>query len=261
MTTSGTLEGRSALVTGGGRGIGRAIALALAGAGCRVAVNYYVEPERASETVAELTALGVDAFAVPGDVGVGSDVRRMMDDVAGRFGRLDLLVNNAGTQTWTPFLEVTEAEWDRVIRTNLTGSFLCTQAAALHMKDHGGGAIVNIGSGCNKVPFPGLVAYTASKGGIEMLTKVSAVELAPHRIRVNCVAPGAVEVERTRLEVKDYAGTWGGVTPLGRVGYPEDIANAVLFLASGNASFITGQTIWVDGGLFTQPPWPNRTQE
>jgi 3-oxoacyl-[acyl-carrier protein] reductase len=261
MTTSGTLEGRSALVTGGGRGIGRAIALALAGAGCRVAVNYYVEPERASETVAELTALGVDAFAVPGDVGVGSDVRRMMDDVAGRFGRLDLLVNNAGTQTWTPFLEVTEAEWDRVIRTNLTGSFLCTQAAALHMKAHGGGAIVNIGSGCNKVPFPGLVAYTASKGGIEMLTKVSAVELAPHHIRVNCVAPGAVEVERTRLEVKDYAGTWGGVTPLGRVGYPEDIANAVLFLASGNASFITGQTIWVDGGLFTQPPWPNRTQE
>jgi NAD(P)-dependent dehydrogenase (short-subunit alcohol dehydrogenase family) len=248
-------------VTGGGRGIGRVIAMALGGAGCRVAVNYYVEPERAEETVAELKALGVDAFAVPGDVGVGGDVRRMMDDVAGRFGRLDLLVNNAGTQTWTPLLEVTEAEWDRVIRTNLTGSFLCTQAAALHMKDHGGGAIVNIGSGCNKVPFPGLVAYTASKGGIEMLTKVSAVELAPHRIRVNCVAPGAVEVERTRLEVKDYAGTWGGVTPLGRVGYPEDIANAVLFLASDKASFITGQTIWVDGGLFTQPPWPNRAHD
>ncbi len=176
-----------------------------------------------------------------------------------RFGRLDVLVNNAGTQTWTPFLDVTLAEWERVIRTNLTGCFLCTQAAARRMKSSGGGTIVNIGSGCNKVPFPGLVAYTASKGGIEMLTKVSAVELAPLGIRVNCVAPGAVEVERTRLEVDDYAGTWGAITPLRRVGQPDDIANAVRFLASPDAAFITGQTVWVDGGLFTQPPWPDRS--
>jgi len=118
---------------------------------------------------------------------------------------------------------------------------------------------VNIGSGCNKVPFAGLVAYTASKGGIEMLTKVAAVELASRRIRVNCVAPGAIEVERTKLEVEDYAGTWGAVTPLGRVGTPEDIARAVRFLASDDSAFITGQTIWVDGGLFTQPPWPKAT--
>jgi 3-oxoacyl-[acyl-carrier protein] reductase len=223
-----------------------------------VAVNYYVEPERAEQTVADLIALGVDAIAVAGDVGVAADVRRMIDDVIGAFARLDVLVNNAGTQTWTPFLDVTEQEWDLVIRTNLKGSFLCTQAAARHMKDHGGGVIVNIGSGCNKVPFPGLVAYTASKGGIEMLTKVSAVELAPHRIRVNCVAPGAVEVERTRQELPDYAGTWGRVTPVGRVGTPEDIARAVVFLAGDESSFITGQTLWVDGGLFTRPPWPGQ---
>jgi 3-oxoacyl-[acyl-carrier protein] reductase len=252
------LEGRVALVTGGGRGIGRSIALDLARAGCHVAVNYYVEPERAEQTVADLIALGVDAIAVAGDVGVAADVRRMIDDVIGAFARLDVLVNNAGTQTWTPFLDVTEQEWDLVIRTNLKGSFLCTQAAARHMKDHGGGVIVNIGSGCNKVPFPGLVAYTASKGGIEMLTKVSAVELAPHRIRVNCVAPGAVEVERTRQELPDYAGTWGRVTPVGRVGTPEDIARAVVFLAGDESSFITGQTLWVDGGLFTRPPWPGQ---
>jgi NAD(P)-dependent dehydrogenase (short-subunit alcohol dehydrogenase family) len=258
MPAAKPLEGRVALVTGGGRGIGKSIAIDLALAGCHVAVNYFVEPERAEQTVAELIALGVDAIAVAGDVGVAADVHRMIDDVVGAFARLDVLVNNAGTQTWTPFLDVTEEEWDLVIRTNLKGSFLCTQAAARHMKDHRGGVIVNIGSGCNKVPFPGLVAYTASKGGIEMLTKVSAVELAPHGIRVNCVAPGAVEVERTRQELPDYAGTWGRVTPLGRVGTPEDIARAVVFLAGDESSFITGQTLWVDGGLFTQPPWPGQ---
>jgi NAD(P)-dependent dehydrogenase (short-subunit alcohol dehydrogenase family) len=249
-------DGRAALVTGGGRGIGRTIALELARGGCRVAVNYYVEPARAERTVDELRALGVDAMAVEADVGVAPEVHRMMDDVVARFGRLDVLVNNAGTQTWTPFLDVTEAEWDRVIRTNLKGCFLCTQAAARYMKDTGGGAIVNIGSGCNKVPFPGLVAYTASKGGIEMLTKVAAVELAPFGIRVNCVAPGAIEVERTRQEREDYAGTFASITPLRRVGTPEDVARAVVFFAGADSSFITGQTVWVDGGLFTQPPLP-----
>jgi NAD(P)-dependent dehydrogenase (short-subunit alcohol dehydrogenase family) len=252
------LDGQAAIVTGAGRGIGREIALELARAGCRVGVNYHVEPEGAEETAAALISLGVDAFSIRADVGVRAEVAQMLDDVVRRFGRIDILVNNAGVQTWTPFLDVTDEEWDRVIRTNLKGCFLCSQAAAAHMKDHGGGAIVNIGSGCNKVPFPGLVAYTASKGGIEMLTKVAAIELAEHRIRVNCVAPGAVDVERTRLETEDYAGTWGRLTPLGRVGTPGDIARAVVFLAGPDASFVTGQTIWVDGGLFTQPPWPKR---
>lgn len=258
MRTS-DLADQVVLVTGGGRGIGRSIALELARAGCRVAVNYVVEPERAHQTVADIRALGVEAIAVAADVGVASEVRAMFGEIIAKLGDLDILINNAGTQTWTPFLDVTEDEWDRVIRTNLKGCFLCTQSAARHMKDHGGGAIVNLGSGCNKVPFPGLVAYTASKGGIEMLTKVSAVELAGHRIRVNCVAPGAVEIERTRMEMEDYAGTWGAVTPLGRVGTPEDIAAAVRFLVSPAAAFVTGQTLWVDGGLFTQPPWPKLT--
>jgi NAD(P)-dependent dehydrogenase (short-subunit alcohol dehydrogenase family) len=258
MAATKTLAGKVALVTGAGRGIGRCIALQLAAAGCHVAINYYVEPERAEQTVGELTGLGVEASAIYGDVGSRADVASMIDAAISRFGRLDVLVNNAGTQTWTPFLEVTDDEWDLVIRTNLKGSFLCTQAAARFMKDHGGGAVVNIGSGSNKTPFPGLVAYTASRGGIEMLTKVAAVELAAHGIRVNCVAPGAIDVERTRLEREDYAGHFGAITPLGRVGQPEDVAHTVLFLASDAAAFITGQTIWVDGGLFTQPPWPRR---
>ena len=254
MASPSALSGRVALVTGGGRGIGREIALELARAGADVAVNYHDEPDRARATAADIEALGVRAMAVAADVGDAAAVRRMVEEVTAAFGSLDILVNNAGVQTWTPFLDVTESEWDRVIRTNLKGCFLCTQTAARAMAR--GGVVVNIGSGCNKVPFPGLAAYTASKGGIEMLTKVAAVELAPRRIRVNCVAPGAVEIERTRLEVPDYAGTWGAVTPLGRVGQPEDIARTVRFLASDDSAFITGQTIWVDGGLFTQPPWP-----
>jgi NAD(P)-dependent dehydrogenase (short-subunit alcohol dehydrogenase family) len=153
-------------------------------------------------------------------------------------------------------LDLTEAEWDRTLSTNLKGCFLCTQRAARHMKDHGGGRIVNIGSGCNKVPFPNLVDYTASKGGIEMFTKSAAVELGKFGIRVNCVAPGAIEIERTKQKTGDYAGTWAALTPLGRVGEPADIARAVLFLASAGGDFITGQTIWVDGGLFTHPAWP-----
>ena len=254
MASPSALSGRVALVTGGGRGIGREIALELARAGAGVAVNYHDDPGQARATAADIEALGVRAMAVAADVGEAAAVHRMVAEVTAAFGSLDILVNNAGVQTWTPFLDVTESEWDLVIRTNLKGCFLCTQTAARAMSR--GGVVVNIGSGCNKVPFPGLVAYTASKGGIEMLTKVAAVELAPRKIRVNCVAPGAVEIERTRLEVPDYAGTWGAITPLGRVGQPEDIARTVRFLASDDSAFITGQTIWVDGGLFTQPPWP-----
>jgi len=227
----------------------------LARTGHRVALNYCTAPERATAIVDQIASMGVDAMAIEGDVTRPGDVRRMVAAVVERFGALDVFVNNAGIQTWTPFLDVTEDEWDRVIDTNLKGCFLGTQAAARYMKDHGGGVIVNIGSGCNKVPFPKLVAYTASKGGIEMLTRVAAVELGPHKIRVNCVAPGAIEIERTRLELPDYAGMWASRTPLGRVGQPEDVGRAVAYLASPAAEFITGQTIWVDGGLFTQPPW------
>lgn len=249
------LANHVAIVTGAESGIGEVIAMALAHAGCRVAVNYPGQSERADAVVARIRDAGGEAFAVRADVRSGDQVAAMVKTTVDRFGRLDILVNNAGVQTWKPLLEVTEEEWNLVIDTNLKGCFLCTQAAGRHMKQHGGGAIVNIGSGCNKVPFPSLVAYTASKGGIEMLTKVAALELAPD-IRVNCVAPGAIEVERTRQELPDYAGTFARMTPLRRIGGPGDIADAVVFLAGPASRFITGQTINVDGGLFIQPPLP-----
>jgi len=249
------LVGQAAVVTGADRGIGRVIALALARAGARVAINCQTMSGGASTVVDEVRALGTEGMAIAADVRVAAEVEKMMRAAVDRFGRLDVVVNNAGVQTWKPFLDVSEEEWDLVIDTNLKGCFLCTQAAARLMTSHGG-AIVNIGSGCNKVPFPSLVAYTASKGGIEMLTKVASLELARHHIRVNCVAPGAVEIERTRLELPNYGDAMARITPLGRVGTPEDIADAVVFLVSPAAKFITGQTLAVDGGLFTQPPRP-----
>ena len=255
MQSPSRLAGRTALVTGAGRGIGKGIALELARAGCRVAVNHVGGADEAVRTAGLLHDLGVDAFAVKADVSRAADVHAMIDEVVARWGRLDVLVNNAGVQTWGPLVDVTEDEWDHVIDTNLKGCFLCTRAAARHMTPRGGGVIINIGSGSNKEPFPKLAAYTASKGGIEMLTRVAAVELGPSGIRVNCVAPGAIEIERTREENPDYGSVWRRVTPLGRVGTPVDVGRTVVFLASDDASFITGQTIWVDGGLFTQAVW------
>ena len=251
-----TLESKTALVTGASKGVGKGIALELARCGCHIAVNYASDVRGAESTAAEVCALGRQAVTVQADVGLAADVDRMFAEVLGRFPRLDILVNNAGTQTWKALLDLEEAAWDRVIRTNLKGCFLCTQRAGRHMRGHGGGSIVNIGSGCNKAPFPNLSSYTASKGGIEMFTKSAALELGKYGIRVNCVAPGAIEIERTMQEAPDYGKTWGGVTPLGRVGQPLDVARAVAFLASEAADFITGQTLFVDGGLFSQPVWP-----
>ena len=250
------LEGRTALVTGASKGVGKGIALALAGEGCDVAVNYRSDRDGAERTAAEIGALGRRAVVICGDVAKAADVDGMFDAALREFETLDILVNNAGVQTWKALADLEERDWDRVIDTNLKGCFLCTQRAARHMRERKSGRIVNIGSGCNKVAFPHLVDYTASKGGIEMFTKVAAAELGPYNITVNCVAPGAIEIERTKGEAGDYAGTWARLTPLGRIGTPADVGRAVVFFAGRYADFITGQTLWVDGGLFTKPAWP-----
>jgi NAD(P)-dependent dehydrogenase (short-subunit alcohol dehydrogenase family) len=254
------LEQKIALVTGASKGIGRGIAVELARCGCDVTVNYNGDRAGAEATAAEIRALGRKAIVAQADVASAAETARMFDEAFAAFARLDILVNNAGTQVWKPLVDLEEAEWDRVIATNLKGCFLCTQLAARHMRQHIGqpssGRIVNIGSGCNKMAFPNLAAYTASKGGIEMFTKVAAVELGAYGITVNCVAPGAIEIERTRNETVDYGGTWAPLTPLGRVGQPLDVARAVAFFAGEAGDFITGQTLFVDGGLFTHPAWP-----
>jgi 3-oxoacyl-[acyl-carrier protein] reductase len=252
------MTGRLAVLTGGSSGIGRHLVTALANAGYAVGFSYRSSHAEADSLAAELQESGARALAVQCDAGVKADVDRFYDSVSSWYGDAPhLLINNAGVQTWSPLLELPEERWDEVVRTNLKGCFLNTQAAGRLMAKGGrGGAIVNIGSGCNKLAFPRLVDYTASKGGIEQFTKVAAVELGPLGITVNCVAPGAIATERTALEAPDYAATWSSITPLGRVGTAADVAGVVLFLASPAASFVTGQTIWVDGGVFTRASWP-----
>lgn len=250
------LSGKVALVTGASKGVGRGIALALARHGATVVINYNSDESGARETLASIEAAGGRGLIAHASVASADQIHRMFDLVEHTYGRLDILVNNAGVQTWKALLDLTEADWDHVLDTNLKGTFLCTQRAAALMKAHGAGRILHIGSGCNKVAFPHLVNYTASKGGIEQFTKVAAVELGKFGITVNCVAPGAIEIERTKEEAGDYAGTWAAVTPLARVGTPEDVARAVLFFASELADFVTGQTLYVDGGLFAKPHWP-----
>ena len=250
-----------ALVTGASKGVGRGIALGLAAAGWDVVINYGRDAKGARETAAEVRKRGQRSWIIQADVGGSREVRAMFAKIDKQIGRLDLLVNNAGVQTWAPLLKLREEDWDRTIRTNLKGCFLCSQQAALRMRKQEGGCIINIGSGANKAPFPNLVDYCASKGGIDNLTLVTAVELGPHKIRVNCIAPGAIEIERTKKEAPNYAKTWAPLTPLRRVGQVDDVADAVVFLASDAARFITGQTLYVDGGLFSQVPWQYKTED
>ncbi len=245
-----------ALVTGASKGVGRGIAYGLAEAGWDLVVNYHSDLKGAEETKREIEQRGRRCLIAPGDVGMKGDVDAMFATIMEEYGRLDCLVNNAGCQTWSALLEMAEEDWDRTLRTNLKGCFLCTQAAGRIMRDSQcGGVIINIGSGANSRPFPNLSGYCASKGGIDQFTRVSAVELGPHGIRVNCVAPGAIEIERTREESPDYAASWSPFTPLGRVGVPKDVAQAVVYLAGEGADFITGQTLYVDGGLWTSTHW------
>lgn len=247
-----------ALVTAGVSAIGRHLVMALAGAGYDIALTHVAAEAAAQALVAEVVAMGGRARAWESDAGDAAQVAAFQDQAADWAGGAPrVLVNNAGVQTWSRLIDLAVADWDRVMATNLRGTFLNTQAAARAMIAAGqGGAIITLGSGCNKLAFPRLVDYSASKGGVEQFTKVAAVELGPHGIRVNCIAPGAIATERTASEAGDYAATWSRVTPLRRVGTPADLTGPLLFLISEAAGFVTGQTLYVDGGVFSQATWP-----
>ena len=244
------LRDRVALVTGAGRGIGREIALALAREGAHVAVNYARSAEGARATVEAARALGVRAIAVPADVSRAAQVEAMVQRTVDDLGQLDILVNNAALFSSKPLFEVTEALWDEILAVNLKGIFFCAQAAARVMLAQGAGVIVNIASGGGLNPYPGYrtsAPYAASKAGVIMLTRVLARELAP-RVRVNGVAPGIVD-SKARPMREAVREKFSALTPLGRVGAPADIAAVVVFLASDDSRFMTGQTLSVDGGL------------
>jgi 3-oxoacyl-[acyl-carrier protein] reductase len=244
------LSGKRALVTGGSKGIGAGIALALAREGADVAVNYHSDRTGAEDVARQIGALGRTAVALGADVGQVADCRRLVREAAAALGGLDILVNNAGITLWEDFFATDERHWDATLDTNLKSVFFCTQAAARLMREQQWGRVVNISSGASRSAFKRATPYNASKGGLNMLTAGLAVELGPYGITVNAVGPGAILIERTSHELPDYAGTFAKAAPLGRVGYPEDIAGSVLYFCSDAAAYVTGQVVWVDGGLF-----------
>lgn len=243
------LQGKSALVTGASRGIGRAIALQLAKEGANVAVNFAGSEAKANQVVDEIKALGLQAFAIQGNVADPDDVQRMIKDTVDQFGSLDILVNNAGITRDNLLIRMKEDEWDDVINTNLKGVFLCTKAAARPMMKQRSGRIINISSIVGVSGNPGQANYVAAKAGVIGLTKTSAKELAARGITVNAVAPGFITTDMTDKLTEDIKAEMLKQIPLAKLGNPEDIAKTVVFLASDDSSYITGQTIHVDGGM------------
>lgn len=248
------LTGKIALVTGGSRGIGRGICLAMAQAGANVAVNYVSSEQEAEQVVQEIKNLGRQAISVRADVSQKKEVEFMVDEVIKQLGKIDILVNNAGILSYAPFLEMTEEIWDKMIAINLKGQFLVAQAVAKKMVAQKlPGKIINIASiasGQIGTGFPNLAHYCASKGGIVALTEAMALELSPQNINVNAIAPGAIETDMTKMMTMDEKTKQGMLLriPKGRMGKPEDIAAMAVFLASDEADYCTGATFYVDGG-------------
>lgn len=243
------LTEKVALVTGAARGLGRAIALELATAGAKVVVNYAGSEGKAAEVVEKIRAAGGEAFAVQADVSQAEDVERLVKATLEGFGRIDILVNNAGIARDNLLLRMKEGDWDAVLDTNLKGVYLCTKAVSKGMLKQRFGVIVNISSVVGISGNAGQANYAAAKAGVIGFTKSMAKELAPRGIRVNAVAPGYIATDMTDILPEEVKNEMISHIPLGRVGKPEDVAKAVLFLASPSAGYMTGQTLVVDGGM------------
>ncbi|MCB1499789.1 MAG: glucose 1-dehydrogenase [Bauldia sp.] len=247
-----SLENKVAIVTGGNSGIGEAIVLALAGLGANIVIDFVVHPEATESLEQQLTKLGRKSVGVDADVSKPADLQKLVDAAVTNFGRVDIMVNNAGIETRTSVLDTTEDQYDRVLDINLKSAFFGTQIAARQMiKQGGGGRIINVTSVHEDWPMPGNTAYCLSKGGMRMLTRTAGVELAPHGILVTGVGPGAVATPINLGTMNDPAllAKLDAAIPIGRMAKPEEIANVVAFLAGDGASYLTATTIFADGGI------------
>jgi glucose 1-dehydrogenase len=257
------LLGQPALVTGANSGIGKAVAIGLAKAGADVAVNYVTHPETAEEVAHEITAMGRRAIVLKADVSREDEVEKMFADAIAAFGTLHIAVSNAGLQRDAPFDEMTLEQWNTVIGVNLTGQFLCTRAATREFKKRGvvpsvslaSGKIICMSSVHQQIPWAGHANYAASKGGIKMMMESIAQELAPHYIRVNAIAPGAIRtpINTSAWETPQAYASLMTLVPYKRIGEPDDIAQAAVWLASEASDYVTGATLFVDGGMTLYP--------
>ncbi len=248
------LDGKVAIVTGAGSGIGYAIAERFSAAGAAVCVNYLGYEDDAKALAQRLPK----AMAFKADISKAAEVQAMVDATVRDLGSIDVLVNNAGLERSMPFLDIDEATWDLMLDVDLKGAFICAQACGRVMRDTGrGGSIVNISSIHEDVPFPGFTPYCAAKGGLRMMMRNAAIELAPYKIRVNNVAPGAIAtpINAETLNHPERVAVLKMIVPLMRMGRPEEVAEVALFLASEASSYVTGSTYYVDGGMvrYSQP--------
>ncbi|MFZ1624234.1 MAG: glucose 1-dehydrogenase [Gammaproteobacteria bacterium] len=251
------LKGKVAIVTGGNSGIGMAIVLELARQGANIVIDYVAHPEATDALERRVLALGDRVIGVKADVSQLTELQRLLDATVKAFGRVDIMVNNAGVETRSSILDTTEAQYDKVLSINLKSAFFGTQLAAQQMiRQGGGGRIINITSVHEDWPMPGNTAYCLSKGGMRMLTRTAGVELAPHNILVVGVGPGAVATPINRGTMNDPAllNKLDAAIPLGRMAQPEEIANIVAFVAGDGASYLTATTIFADGGIMQGSP-------
>lgn len=243
-----SLKHKTAIVTGASRGIGKEIALKFGSLGASVAVNYLHRKQEAEQICAQITDLGGNAIPVQADMRDVAAIERMVDMTINTFGSLDILVNNAGIMICKPVQDFTEQEFDTLFASNVKGMFFACQQAAKKMAD--GGTIINISSSATKLMMPTYGAYAATKGAVEQITKILAKELGPKQIQVNAISPGPVDTELFRQGKSDeLVNSLAGMAALGRIGTPQDIANAAALLASDDAGWITGQNICVNGGF------------
>jgi glucose 1-dehydrogenase len=257
------LTGQKALVTGANSGIGRGVALGLGQAGADVVVNYVTGDEAADAVVEEIRGFGVQAYAHQADVSVESQVADMFKSMIERFGTIDILVNNAGLQRDAAFMDMTLQSWNTVINVNLTGQFLCARAAIREFLRRGvvptvscaAGKIICMSSVHQQIPWAGHANYASSKGGIKLLMESLAQEVAPHRIRVNGIAPGAIRtpINKEAWQTPEAYAALMTLVPYGRIGEPEDIARAAVWLASDQSDYVVGTTLFIDGGMTLYP--------